>query len=383
MRCLISCGEPSGEAYAAGIAEHIRGLAPQAELAGLGEDRLAEAGVRLIARYGELAVIGVGGALRALRRLWQVRAAMLDALDRWRPDVLVCVDFKEFNLRLARQAKRRGIPVVFFVGPQLWAWRPSRAKDYAQAVDRLALLFPFEPKYYEGTGLWAEFVGHPRVRAAQKATPCWELFPRHGLDPARPLLLLQPGSRGNEIDALLPVMLAAWRLLRKEVPDLQAAVLAPAHRRHPRYQAAIAEGVPVVREDGMRWRKAARASLIASGTATLETALVGTPGAILYKLSPLNYWLAKRLVRVPYVGMPNILLNEEVMPELLQHEATPQAAAAAVRAWLQDPDARAAATRKLLTLSQMLSTGRDPLQRVAEMACELAGARGLTEQAGG
>ncbi len=365
---MISCGEPSGEIYAAGIVDALRKKLPEAEVLGLGGDLLAQRDVRLVGRYGELAVIGLAEALRGLGRARALLRRLAEAMDAWRPQVLICVDFKEFNLSLAKAAHRRGIPVVFFVGPQLWAWRPGRAKVYARYVEKLALLFPFETKYYEGLPIDARFVGHPSAWLAKTAKAAD--VRQAGLDPDHPLLLLQPGSRAREIAQLGPVMLAAWRLLRAEFPKLQAAVLAPAHLAHPFYDEAQAQGVPVVRADGMAWRKAAAASLVASGTAALETAMAGTPGAILYKLSPLSFWLGKRLVRVPYVGMPNILLGEEAMPELLQDEATPERAAQAVRPWIADSAARKASSEKLAALAEMLDTGRSPLYQVAEMAIE-------------
>ena len=372
-RFFLSCGEPSGEAYAAGIARALRAQAPEAGLWGLGGELLAREGVRLVARYGELAVIGVAEALAALPRAWRLRRRLVAALAELRPDALVCVDFKEFNLSLARAAKGLGIPVVFFVGPQVWAWRPGRAKVFARHVDKLALLFPFEERYYEGLPVDARFVGHPRVAAAREAAPAFARFPALGLDPARPLLLLQPGSRPREIAALGPVMLGAFRLLRREIPALQAAVLAPPRVAHPWYREAGDAGVPVVREDAMGFRKAARASLVASGTATLETALAGCPAAILYRLSPVSYWLGRRLVRTRWVGMPNILLGEEAFPELLQEDATPERAAAAVRPWLVDDAAREALRARLARLPAMLDAGGDPLAKVAGMALEAAG----------
>ncbi len=372
LRFFLSCGEPSGEAYAAGIARAIRARAPKAELWGLGEGALARAGVRLVARYGELAVIGLAEAIAALPRAWRLKRKIVAALAQLRPDALICVDFKEFNLSLAKAAKRLGIPVVFFVGPQVWAWRPGRAKVFARYVDKLALLFPFEERYYAGLPVEARFVGHPRLLAAKRAEPSFARFADWGLDPARPLLLLQPGSRAREIAMLGPVMLQAFRRLQKELPALQAAVLAPSHVQHPWYREAEAQSVPVVREEPMGMRKAARASLVASGTATLETALAGCPAAILYKLSPISFWLGKRLVKTPWVGMPNILLGEEVFPELLQEEATPENAADAVRPWLVDDEARKAVQAKLARLFALLDAGGDPLAKVAEMALALA-----------
>ncbi len=373
MRFFISCGEPSGERYAAGIASHLQRLIPDVILDGLGGRRLETAGVRLVERNDDLAVVGLFEALSRFYRLWQVLGSIKNEFDRQHYDALVCVDFKEFNLRLASAAKQRGIPVVFFVGPQLWAWRPGRARSYAQVVDRLALLFPFEPGYYESSGLHAEFVGHPIVGVIEAEQSPKDMVLEAGLNPEQPLLLLQPGSRKEEITRLGIVMLDAYERLKQRVPLLQAVILAPLSVQHPFYDEAAHRNIPVVSENPYAWRKAATVALTASGTATLETALCGTPGAILYRLSLPTYWLAKWLVKIEHIGMPNILLGRRLLPELIQQEVTPANAAEAVLPWLLSPEQREQASNELLALRKQLGGDGDPLEKVAKIALECAG----------
>ncbi|MDX8395031.1 MAG: hypothetical protein R8K22_01295, partial [Mariprofundaceae bacterium] len=260
---------------------------------------------------------------------------------------------------------------------QLWAWRAGRAKSYAKVVDKMALLFPFEPKYYTESGLDAQFVGHPIVDVIKAEETPKNMLLDAGLDPDKPLILLQPGSRKEEINKLGFMMLDAFELLKKKKPQLQSVLLAPASVQHPFYDEAARRGVTIVHDHPYAWREAATLAFTASGTATLETALCGTPSVILYRLSALTYWLAKRLVKIENIGMPNILLGRTLLPELIQDDVTAENIVDAVLPWLQSPKKREQASQYLLTLRKELGGDVHPFEKVAKMAVECAEAGSL------
>jgi lipid-A-disaccharide synthase len=267
----------------------------------------------------------LGRLLRAYRQLVRF-------LDAQRPDLLVLIDYPEFNLALARAAKRRGVPVFYFIGPQVWAWRRGRVRKISRRVDKMGVVFPFEPALYNNGRQLAEFIGHPLLDMVRATRTRAETRARYDLDPTRPLLALLPGSRKKEVRALLAPMCAAARLLAAE--GWQAALaLAPGLSDADLTDAldGRALDLPVVRNDTYNVVAAADAALVASGTATLETALLGCPMVIVYRVSPLTYWVARRLVAVDWIGMPNIILQRAVFPELIQEQVTPEAMADAVR----------------------------------------------------
>src|SRR5439155_1962723 len=292
--------------------------------------------------------------------LWRAYRALARRLRDDPPDLCVLIDFPEFNLRLARLAKRAGVPVLYYIGPQVWAWRPGRVRKVARRVDRLAVVFPFEPKLYARQLAHVEFVGHPLLDRVRITAGRDETLRAHGLDPARRTVLLLPGSRPSEIDYLLPPLLDAVRLLGAD-GDLQFA-LALAHtlsgEELRRRIAAAAVDVRVIEGDTYNLIGAADVALVSSGTATLECALLERPMVIVYRLGPLSYVLGRLLVRgVKYIGMPNIVAGREVVPELLQRQATGPRIAAAARALLDDRARHAAMIEDLRDVRRRLGRG--------------------------
>jgi lipid-A-disaccharide synthase len=334
LRVLLVAGEASGDLHGAALVEQLRRRRPDLEVVGIGGPRLRAAGMRVLVDTEHVATMGFTETFGTLGRLVAAYRTLVRRLDEARPDLVVLVDYPEFNLRLAKQAKRRGIPVFYFVAPQVWAWRKGRIRTIAERVDKLAAVFPFEPGVYNnrhGQTL-AEFVGHPLLDVVAATRSREETRARYGLAADRPLLALLPGSRKKEVDLLFRTMCdAAARLALDGWQSIAALAesLAPAD-----LQAALAGGaipVPVAHNDTYNVVAAADAAIVASGTATLETALLGCPMVIVYRLSPLSFWIARRLVDVPWFGMPNIVLKRQVFPELLQDGVTPAAVADAVR----------------------------------------------------
>jgi lipid-A-disaccharide synthase len=374
-RLMLVAGEASGDLHAADLVCTLRASLPDLEVFGLGGERLREAGMETVADANDVATVGLTQAAGRLRTLWRAYRTLARRLREAPPDLCVLVDFPEFNLRLARLAKRAGVPVLYYIGPQIWAWRRGRVRKIARRVDRLAVVFPFEPALYAGRLAGVEFVGHPlldRVRATRGRE---ETLRAHGLDPARRTVVLLPGSRPSEIAYLLPPLLDAVRRLapdaRLQFPLALAHTLSATEMRE-RVRAAGVD-VRVVEGDTYNLVAAGDVALVSSGTATLECALLERPMVIVYRLGPLSYGLGRMLVRgVRWIGMPNIVADREVVPELLQRQATGTRIAAAARALLDDPGRHAATVDALRDVRRRLGRG-GAAGRAAAIALEMLG----------
>lgn len=337
-RLLVSCGEPSGDLYAADLVRHLRArMAEPPRIFGLGGDRLEAEGATLLAHVRELAVVGLWEVVSHLPRFRRVFRSLLTEVDRDLPDLAVLLDYPDFNLRLARALHARGVPVVYYVSPQVWAWRPRRLRAIRAHVAHMIVIFPFEAGVYAAAGVPATFVGHPLVDLVAPTHDRGAFLASRGLDPARPMIALLPGSRRKEIAHNLPAMAGAVRLLAAERPDLQfVAAVGPSID-----PAALAAGLParVVLAQGNTHAvlAAASAAIVASGTATVEAALLGTPMVVVYRLSRLTYRLGRRFVKVPHVAMANLIAGKAIVPELIQDDFTPERVAAAVLPLLGPP----------------------------------------------
>ncbi len=376
-RVLMVAGEASGDVHGADFLRALRTRVPDLEVFGIGGAGLRTAGMRTIGDAGEISTIGLvegAGRLRALVRLYR---SLVHTLRTDPPDLCVLVDFPEFNLRVARAAKRAGVPVLYYIGPQVWAWRRGRVRTIARRVDRLAVVFPFEPELYAGQGCAVEFVGHPLLDRARATRGRDATLREHGLDPAKSLVVLLPGSRSKEIDYLLPDMLGAVRELAG-ARDRQFA-LALAHTvEHREVEPLIRRAgvdVPVIGGDTYNLVAAADVALVTSGTATLECALLECPMVIVYRTAALTYAVGRLLIRgVEHIGMPNIVAGREIVPELLQGQATGARIAAAARDILETPGRRAAMVADLRSVRARLGRG-GAAARAADIAAEMLGAR--------
>jgi lipid-A-disaccharide synthase len=376
-RVLLVAGEASGDFHGADLVRALRRRAPEVDVSGLGGEHLRAAGMRTLADAREVATVGVVEGIGRLRALVRVYRALTRILRRERPDLCVLIDFPEFNLRIARVARSVGVPVLYYIGPQVWAWRRGRVRKIARLVDRLAVVFPFEPGLYEPWLPGVEFVGHPLLDRVAPTRGRDDTLRAHQLDPARRTVVLLPGSRPKEIDYILPPMLDAVAELGPRGDCQFALALAHTLDRADMEARIRATGlhVPVVSDDLYNLVAAADMALVTSGTATLECALLECPMVIVYRLSPATFALGRLLVRgVRHVGMPNIVAGRTVVPELLQGEVTGPRIAAAAQAILDDPDGRARIKAGLREVRQQLGRG-GAADRAAVMALEMMQAR--------
>jgi len=374
-RVLMVAGEASGDVHGADLLRALKARVPKLDVFGIGGEGLRAAGMRTIVDASELATVGIVEGASRLGALVRTYRALVRAVREHPPDLCLLVDFPEFNLRLARAAKRAGVPVLYYIGPQVWAWRRGRVRTIAARVDRLAVVFPFEPEFYAGSHCAVEFVGHPlldRVRATRARA---DTLAAHGLDPKKRLVLLLPGSRAKEIDNILPPLLAASRELAADGGRQFALALAHTLSRADVDGHIRAAGVPmpIVAGDTYNLMAAADLALVSSGTATLECALLECPMVIVYRMSRLTYLVGRLLVRgVRHIGMPNIVAGKEIVPELLQGAATGPRVAAAARAILDVPGRREATVADLRAVRARLGRG-GAANRAAAMAAEMLG----------
>ena len=355
-RVLLVAGEASGDLHAADLVVALRALLPGVEVVGIGGPRLREVGMRTIADAADVATVGLVEGIGRLGILARAYRSLSRILRRERPDLAIFVDFPEFNLRLARVAKAVGVPVFYYIGPQVWAWRRGRIRTVARRVDALAVVFPFEPPLYASQDLGVEFVGHPlldRVRATRSRADSLRAY---GLDPGRLTVALLPGSRTKEIRYVLPRLLHAARILHRERDCQFVLALASTVDRDEIETRVRGCGVDVrlVADDTYNVIHAADVALVTSGTATLETALLERPMVIVYRLSPVTYALARLLVGVSFIGIPNIVAGRQIVPEFVQGAATGPRIAAAAGAILDDRCARERMVRELAGVRAVL-----------------------------
>lgn len=321
---MISCGEASGDLYAGALATELRRRDPGCRILGLGGDRLRAAGAELAGEYGGLAVTGLTEALRVLPRSYGMYRRLVSLARSERPDVFVAVDFPDFNFRVAGAMRRLGVPVVYYVSPQLWAWRPGRIAAMRRFASQVLVIFPFEVPLYQEAGIPVEFVGHPLIDLIRVTASRDSLLTGAGLSGGAPTLALLPGSRPNEIHATVPVLASALPLMATCVPRLQVIVARAPNLPDEPFRALERERLPIAVIEGRTddVLNAADVVVTASGTATVQTALHGRPMVIVYRVSPLTYWIGRRFVRVSTFGMANLVAGRAIVPELIQDEFT-------------------------------------------------------------
>jgi lipid-A-disaccharide synthase len=375
-RVLLSAGEPSGDLHGAALARALRARRPDVELYGLGGPLMEAEGVRLLAHVDDLAVMGFVEVARRARYfaglLGRIRRELRGAV----PALVLPIDYPGLNARLARMAKRRGVPVLYYIAPQVWAWHRSRVRTLARDVDRLAVILPFEADIFRAAGADVTFVGHPLLDRARPAASRAGFCAAHGLDPDRPVLALLPGSRRQEVERLAALFEAAAAKVLQTRPDVQPVV-------------AEAASVPPAAWTGSRLPRVtgawdllhhAEAAIVKSGTGTLEAALAGVPLVVCYRTGRLTWALARRLVDVPHVGLVNLVAAERIAPELLQDDATPETLARAVLPLLEPGSAaRRRAEEGLARVRQRLhaqdGAGSSVADRVARLATGLLAER--------
>jgi len=363
LRILLSCGEASGDLYAGALTRELRALDPSLTIAGLGGPQFEAAGGRLIDDYRDIAVTGLTEAIVKVPRSFAALRRLVGAARAERPDALVAIDSPDFNFRLAPQIKRLGVPVVYYISPQIWAWRPGRLRTIRAFADRMLVIFPFEEAIYRDGGVPVEFVGHPLVDLSAPSETRERFLARHGLSPSAPTIAILPGSRPNEVSRILPDLIASAVRIREHVHDAQFVVARAPHLADRLFGAA--GPMVVVEGDTNTVLASADVALTASGTATVQTALHDVPMVIVYRVSPMTYRVGKRLVTVTTVGMVNLIAGEMIVPELIQDAFTPEAVAREAVSMLTDR-ARAARIREGLVRVRERLGGPGASRRAAE-----------------
>jgi lipid-A-disaccharide synthase len=372
LRLLLSCAEASGDLYAGALVRALREQQPDLQVSGLGGSHFQSAGGRLLADYHGIAVTGLTEALSKVPEVFAVRRRLLAAARTEKPHALVVIDSPDFNFRLAPGVKRLGVPVVYYVSPQIWAWRRSRINTIRRFADLVLVIFPFEESLYRQHGIPVEFVGHPLVDLTSTSAPREGFLRAQGLNPSAPCVALLPGSRPNEVARILPVLIRALPLVRQRVADVQFVVARAPHLDDALFrEVASVPRTAVVEGDADTVLAAADVAITASGTATVQTALLDTPMVIVYRVSPLSYQLLRRLVRVDAIGMVNLIAGEKIVPELIQDALTPAAVAEETVSLLTNQD-RAARMRDGLARVRTKLGGAGASQRAARAILRVA-----------
>lgn len=377
-KIFLSAGEASGEHYGTLLIESLRAMCPEAEFFGLGGKRMAALGFQPVVRAEDVAVMGITEVVRHMPHIYREYRRLRRSIVEQKPAAAVLIDFPDVNLSLARHLHRRGVPVIYFVSPQLWAWKKYRIRSVQRYVDRMLTIFPFEERFYHDHGVEAEFVGHPLAELPPPQLTREEFARQAGLDPAKTWIGVLPGSRGKEIRLNLPEMVRAAARLRQDAEFLipLAPTLTGPQRDHIRAllaQLLAQQPSPprmVFVNDARATLYHSRASIVASGTATVEAALIGNPFIVVYRISPLSYAIAKRVVHVPHVAMVNLIAGKRVVPELIQGDFTADQVVSHLEPLLQNEEARARMQASLRRVGEMLRSEQNAIERVAQLTCQ-------------
>jgi lipid-A-disaccharide synthase len=391
---LVVAGEASGDDHAARLVAAIREFYPAAEFWGVGGEALAAQGVRILTPASELAVVGLMEVVCHLPAVWRSLKTIGRTLKLARPDLAILVDFPDFNFWVARLVRRHRVPVMYYISPQVWAWRTYRVKTLARLVDRLVVIFPFEADFYRARGVAVEYVGHPFRETLPPLPDSQTFLIEHNLEPEALTIALLPGSRGSEIERHLPAILQAAALIHQSIPQTQfllpLASTAPGElvdklvkdfgfdlrggEGESLTKKSLGPPLKIIPGQAYQALGVAHLAVVASGTATVEAALAGTPTVIVYRVSPLTFAVGRRLIRVEHVGMANLLAGERLFPELIQDDFTPANLAHEVLSLIAEPGRLVAVRRGLATVIRGLG-GPGASRRAARVAVALMGSR--------
>jgi lipid-A-disaccharide synthase len=374
VQFLVSAGEASGDLYAAGVVAHLREFAPGTCFFGCAGPKLRAAGVEAAVDAASLSVVGLAEVAGHLPRIYREYRKLIRIARERRPDAAILVDSPDFHLRLARHLKRLGVPVFYLVAPQVWAWRERRVNTIRRRTDKLFCLFPFEEEWFRERGVDATYIGHPLAATVHISCSRAEFFARHGLQAAGRMIVLLPGSRPGEAQRHMPGLLGAVERLRQRFA-LSTVLAVPGGFRtdtaFANFRERIAElSIQVIENETWDAIGHADLALAASGTVTIEAAVLGTPMVTFYRVSPLSWRLGRRLVRVPFLSMVNLVAGSGIVPELMQDEMTPGNLAAAAEELLTSPERAHRMRADLGRVREALTRDGDPLRRTAESILE-------------
>ena len=354
LSIMIVAGEASGDMHGAKLVAAMREQAPDLAVCGIGGPALAAQGIEILYDSSRLAVVGIIEVISHFRFIREAMQALEKRLREQPPRLLILIDYPDFNLILAKKAKRLGIPVFYYISPQVWAWRSGRVKTIKKMVDRMAVILPFEKEFYQKCGMTVEYVGHPLMDTVRAAMPRADFLQSLGIAPDSTVIGILPGSRKREIAEMLPIFLAAAKLMQEELVKLVFLLpLAPTLSEDDLLANGLAEAgveVRVVRENRYELMAACNAVMAASGTVSLELAILDVPMVISYRVSPLTYFLGSRLIKIQYASLVNLVAGREAVPELLQHEAVPEKIASATMRLVANQTER---TRQLAGLAEV------------------------------
>jgi len=336
---MMLAGEASGDLHGAHLAKALRELHPSIQLFGAGGQKMQEAGIRLEYDLAKKAVVGFTEVLKNLSEFKRIFSHLSRRCEEEKPDAVILIDYPGFNLRFAKVAKRLGIRVIYYISPQVWAWGAWRIPAIRERVDQMIVVFSFEELFYKRHGIKAHFVGHPLLDLIKPTGDKNKLLTELAIPDGKTVIGLLPGSREKEVSTLLPIMIQAGRLLQRKLPNLHFLIFKSPTLHEELYQRISAESLSVtfVEDPDYRYRNCIDFALVASGTATLENAILGIPMVILYKVSPLTAFLMRRLIQIPYIGLVNVVAGEKIVPECLQNGATPDRVAETALEFLKNP----------------------------------------------
>lgn len=372
---MIVAGEASGDIYGADLVRKAHQLDSGINFFGIGGSRMREAGVTTLVDCSDLAVMGLIEVVKHFNVISSAFLKLKNILQHDPPDLLLLIDYPGFNIRLAKVAKKTGVKVLYYISPKVWAWKAGRIRKIAATVDQMAVIFPFEVPLYEKEGVPVSFVGHPMLDLVNVTMKRDEAATGFGLDPARKIVGLFPGSRRSEIERILPAILGSAKLLQKRYPGLQFVLPLASTLHESDIQPYLEQaGInPVITRTGIHdLIRACDAIISVSGTVTLEIALIGTPMVIIYRLATLTYQVAKRVVKIKHIGLCNIVAGETVVRELIQDQANPEEIAAEIERLLSDHAYRDTMTGKLGKMRAQLGCG-GAAENVARLALTLCG----------
>jgi lipid-A-disaccharide synthase len=375
LRVLVSAGESSGDLYAAALVQALRRRLPEAEFFGCAGPRMERAGVRPVVKAGELSVVGLVEVISHIPRIYKEFRKIVEVVEQSPPDLAILTDAPDFHLRLAPKLRAAGTPVVYLVAPQVWAWRKRRIRSMRRNICILLCIFPFEEDYFRLHGMKAYYVGHPLTQMVRPALSRVEFFNKHRLNPGVPLVVLLPGSRPGEVTRHLRELLRGAALLVQRRP-CQFVLATPPESSSWLPQHYFTEpncALSIQHAEGETWDAIAHAdlALAASGTVTIEAAILGTPMVTFYKVTPLSWWMGRLLVDVPFFSMVNLVAGQRVVPELIQNEMKAEKLAAEAERLLSDPSLRDLMRRGLAAVRTKLDAGGDPIERAASLVLEL------------
>lgn len=370
MKVLVSAAEASADRHAAELVERLRDCFPEAEFFGCAGPRMRAAGVRPVVRTESLSIVGIFEVILHAPRVYRLLFRMAGAVHRERPDIAIVTDAPGFHIDLCRFLKRQGIPVFWYVAPQVWAWRKGRIRAIRRLVAHLLCIFPFEQKFFRDRGVPTTYVGHPFSRVTKTTKSRGEFLRELGLSGERPVIALLPGSRRNEAARHLPHLLGAVRQISACIPADFVLTASRTTGKAFFLQRIGGSSVHVVEDDLHNAVGHADLALVASGTAALETALLGTPMVVFYRISFGTWLVAKMLVDVPFYSMVNLLADRLIVPELIQWDCTADKIAGEARRLLENEDERQRMRRELSVIAEVLSGDRPAAERAAEVICD-------------